>query len=184
MSYRSNPTAVTSECTWAARIVFHTSDLPRLMHRGLTLCHENVDYRKNYCRALDARESPPFTHARYFEAKNVSSSVFARGGGENKLWTAKVSVYAHDFGTLGAFRLQDLAQETVHSATALDNRGRPLYKFSVVRPEDSFNAIFDDLPLPGMWPWPKLEEVREQGGEPRKTRWSLRGALGLQKSRD
>lgn len=184
MSYRSNPTAITTECTWAARVVFHTKDLPGLMHRGLFLRHENVDYRKNYCRVLGERESPPFTHARYFEAKDISSAFGGSGGsgGDCKLWTAKVSVYAYDFGTLGAFRLQDLAQETVYSTTGLDTRGRPLYKFSALRPGDNFNAIFDDLPLPGMWPWPKVEEVQDEDGERRKRRWSWRGALGLKKS--
>lgn len=176
INYRSNPTALHSDCLWSARVVFHTKDLAYLMHHGLSLTQENVDFRKNHCRLLRDRENQPWTHARYFEAKDNNTL--------ESHWSAKITVFGNDYGTLGAFRLQDLSLETVNSAAAYDNRNRPLYKFSVMDPDSNFNAIFDDLPLPGMWPWPKAPEREvEEGDEARKEkkRWSFRGALGFKK---
>ena len=43
-------------------------------------------------------------------------------------------------------------------AGACNGYGRPIYAFDAVESGINFNAIYDDMPMEGLWPWPKKSQ--------------------------
>ena len=35
-------------------------------------------------------------------------------------------------------------------------KGHIIYNYRKDKPEESFNAIYDNMPLEGWWPWPRI----------------------------
>ncbi|KAF6829124.1 hypothetical protein CPLU01_08137 [Colletotrichum plurivorum] len=78
------------------------------------------------------------------------------------LWHTELTVWGPDIQTLARFRVSDLQTYIVYSAMvkapreACNTHRRTIYLYDENRPERCINTIYDDLPLEGWWPWPKL----------------------------
>lgn len=61
----------------------------------------------------------------------------------------------------------NLSIQMVYDAWAWSINDKIIYEYTSWKPEDNFNAIYDDMPMEGWWPWPKKEEpgVSEKGTE-------------------
>ncbi|TDZ40700.1 hypothetical protein CTRI78_v010213 [Colletotrichum trifolii] len=97
--------------------------------------------------------------------------------GGDAFWVGKLVVFARQLKVLSHFRVETLTPDMVHGAYAArsDARNQICYSYEVdgkVR----LNALYDDMPLTGWWPWPKRqsakqtgedaeEETEEEGGE-------------------
>lgn len=136
---------------WSARLTVNTDDISSLMKSGFRLSEDTVKKSKGHividhesqseCRA---RSKPRHTRKYVFE-----------GRASHVKWKASLSVYAYKVGELSRFRVESLSAHNVGAAVATDRQGNTVYHFSVVSPDDSFNAIYDDMPMEGLWPWPR-----------------------------
>ncbi|KAI8684779.1 hypothetical protein NCS57_00144900 [Fusarium keratoplasticum] len=74
-------------------------------------------------------------------------------------WMAKLTVHSHELHVLSEFRLRDLRVEDILSAMAFRPRGHRVCYYHAHKPQHGINAIYDNMPLKGWWPWPKEEEA-------------------------
>ncbi|KAI1441189.1 hypothetical protein F5Y02DRAFT_431380 [Annulohypoxylon stygium] len=148
---------------WCGRIYVKCDDVPRLMREGfhwttanlireeghfdttpfgvafpLTLCHKYPIWRKWYMRDL---QQPP-------------------------RWVACVHVHAPTVDVAAKVRLADWTVDMIWGAYAIGTLGKRIYNFERARPGHSYNAIYEDMPLEGWWPWPKKEADQEKEGDP------------------
>lgn len=134
---------------WVARVCVNVRTLPNLMRSGFHVAEENVQRRKGYF-VLDPQGQNPFegqpTHSPRYSLKSTGSPR----------WNAEVIVTASTVRELSQFQMpQSLSAENVGVAVGFDRSGQRIYGFSVVDPDENFNAVYDDMPLNGWWPWPR-----------------------------
>ncbi|KAF9880371.1 hypothetical protein CkaCkLH20_02325 [Colletotrichum karsti] len=138
---------------WVAQLHVKARDLPRLMREGFYWNLDNFCLESTYIEEKIDSGGPAnvgFTCTRNYYLSDIDH-------GNNAQWAAKLSVYARNVGTLSRFRLPNLQLGHVALVTAIDPRctGRKLYKFDRFHPDKNFNAIYDDMPMDGWWPWPR-----------------------------
>jgi hypothetical protein len=69
-------------------------------------------------------------------------------------WFGRLKIYAQDTTTLARFRLDQLSLDTTWPCEGLNWDRQVVYSYERRKPSDAFNAIYDDMPLRGWWPWP------------------------------
>ncbi|KAM3565205.1 hypothetical protein ARSEF4850_001514 [Beauveria asiatica] len=83
---------------------------------------------------------------------------------KNVPWYTELTLKVNDVAVLlknGLFWSEDNIDST-DNFFADDNdapQGRAVYHFDRVESDRCFNAILDDTPLEGWWPWPKKEDM-------------------------
>lgn len=134
---------------WEARVSVNVTSLPSLMKSGFHVTERNVRRRRSHF-VLDPQDEDPFEdppcHIRSYSLKST--------GGPG--WKAKVIVMASTVHELSQFQMPlGLSAENIGAAVGFDRSGKRVYNFSVVNSDENFNAIYDDMPLDGWWPWPQ-----------------------------
>lgn len=64
---------------------------------------------------------------------------------------------------LAEFRLKGLTTDRIARGYAWNTEWLTVYNYDAFRPEENFNTLLEDMPLEGLWPWPKSAECRESG---------------------
>ncbi|KAL0936117.1 uncharacterized protein CTRU02_208332 [Colletotrichum truncatum] len=146
----------TAESQWEGRLHVKTLDLLRLMRDGFHWTTANFDITSNYI-LMDIDNAKEDT---IYSGWTCSRSYFLSDLGDEPYWTAKLVVYARNTGVLSKFRPTQLSLENMRSVSAWREDVRRgiqqwIYDWDVEGPEEAFNAIYDDMPLEGWWPWPK-----------------------------
>lgn len=144
-----------------------TMDLPRLMREGFHWTEGNVDRSRGYFSS----DIPPWERSNYGA---VSSRVFCilyhpgafeeEGKDDQNTdldWVVKLVVYGQAGADLPSFRLSHLSPDNIYCADAFTIVKRLVYKYDAPYPESSLNAIYDDMPMEGWWPWPKGKAMME-----------------------
>lgn len=158
------------DCDWTAKLTITTHDIARLMREGFHWSAANVCKEKGFIQTLRREDghSPHWKKARHYFLTDLSE-VPAQ-------WEGWLMVYAGRTSVLSQFRVSDLRPDQAYAATVQPLNGKEktamLYAYDVGTPEDCFNAIYDDMPLEGWWPWPKQNgstAVLAQEGEDRFT---------------
>ncbi|KAI8656461.1 hypothetical protein NCS56_01250200 [Fusarium sp. Ph1] len=130
---------------WTAHLDLATSDLPSLMHDGLYLTQENVQVLENYVhRAYSDKRKRYFLH-RYFTVVDPK-------------WSGKLCVVSWNYEAVRDFRIHHLSADKVHNAMVSNSDGNPVYYYDVLNPEKNANYIYDDMPMSGLWPFPRKED--------------------------
>ncbi|ODA84296.1 hypothetical protein RJ55_02816 [Drechmeria coniospora] len=143
---------------WEAELIVNAKNVQQLMKDGFYWTEANVQKNKGYL--LIGRESLPsdirqhghWSHARFYQLSDRSSHSTTTGDIQ---WLAALWVYAHEVSVLSNFRLHDLSVNQIVRAIAKNTEGKMIYEFNAILPHSNFNAIYDDKPLRGWWPWPK-----------------------------
>jgi hypothetical protein len=81
-----------------------------------------------------------------------------KSNGETPLWVAQLEVLSHSVSIPSDFQVHNLSRENVHRSQAWNAERQLVYHFESCSPRDSYNCIYDDMPLQGWWPWPKQRE--------------------------
>ncbi|KAF5127248.1 hypothetical protein E5D57_008176 [Metarhizium anisopliae] len=149
---------------WVAAIIFRVKDLPAAMKQGLYCSQDNVDL-SGCCFYDDLQSMPPafqdwglrlqdwgLTHARRFQLIDLA---------ENPQWKATLFVVSRGIKPLCRFRIQTLSVNNILGTAAFTRDGKLAYMYNRAEPERNFNAIYDDMPLRGWWPWPKNSSVSD-----------------------
>lgn len=137
---------------WLARLQVHAKDVPRLMKKGFYWTEANVRKRAGYF-LLEKASLPADVRDHWDYARAYHLTDIAKDG--NQQWIAVLWVFALKLSVLSNFRVRHLSVDQIRFARAYDGERRPIYDFDVHYPGDSFNAVYDDMPLGGWWPWPK-----------------------------
>ncbi|KAK2593612.1 hypothetical protein QQS21_008700 [Conoideocrella luteorostrata] len=136
---------------WLAIIRLYVKDISQTMTNGLHLSSENINLRDS-CVFTDGiylgayRRSIGFTHCRRYALCDV---------GENPQWKGLLLVLSTGFKELSRFRIDDLSAKNVRFADAVNGKNELVYKFDCINKDNNLNAIFDNIPMQGWWPWRK-----------------------------
>ncbi|PHH60122.1 hypothetical protein CDD80_1672 [Ophiocordyceps camponoti-rufipedis] len=151
-----------SPTRWEAVFDVYAADVPALMRQGFYVTKENVRESKNSFTASlsETNKRHGWTKGRNYYLEHNSS--FTWGG----RWHGYLTVFANDLSTLSNFRIEHLTVEAIQLAEAWNRQGEPVYAFHCEYPNQSWNAIYDDMPMKGLWPWPrdsKADSPTEKG---------------------
>jgi hypothetical protein len=145
--------------TWFGLIAIRATDIPRLMREGLHWTESNLDREAGsiFLPAQVGKDdtlTPRIECARYYEFRDIERKV--------PLWTAGMRVYFLDGDDVPSFKFRDLSLDQIAMCGAMNQEGRIVYAFGRENKSLKVNAIYDDMPLEGWWPWPKRSEDGEK----------------------
>ncbi|RSL49476.1 hypothetical protein CEP54_012422 [Fusarium duplospermum] len=134
---------------WTAQLDLVTSDLPGLMHDGLYLTQENVQVLENHVQRVYSDERKCYFLRRCFTVVDPK-------------WSGKLWVVSWNYEPVRDFRIHDLSADKVYNTQVLNKAGYAVYFYNRSKPEKSANYIYDDMPMKGLWPFPRKEEGKGQ----------------------
>ncbi|KAK3901583.1 hypothetical protein C8A05DRAFT_16261 [Staphylotrichum tortipilum] len=145
-----------SPTPWSADLDVACRDLARLMREGFFWSAANIVPEEGYV----LHDLGPDVSPEWFKVARVWRLVDRqqRTGETAPLWTGRLMVDFRDLDRLKTFRIQDLSVNDVSRAWAWNADNRVVYDFSHAKPGHYVNCIYDDMPLRGWWPYPKLED--------------------------
>ncbi|KAK1993317.1 hypothetical protein LX36DRAFT_714687 [Colletotrichum falcatum] len=154
-----------SDIEWEAKLHVKARDLPRLLREGFHWDGANLDREAGYIRldvGDDEDDGEDADEGDVDDRWSCSRTFFLSDLGADPQWTAKLVVYAESTSVLSRFAVTDLDMGTIKEATAWrataeEDSTRWVYYWGRQYQEASFNAIYDDMPLTGWWPWPRLD---------------------------
>ncbi|KAI0803851.1 hypothetical protein GGR55DRAFT_378180 [Xylaria sp. FL0064] len=136
---------------WKATLKVKCKDVPSLMREGFYWSHANVIQEEGYvikdfqyrCREDDGK----WRSKRHYFLKDLQQRP--------PRWVATIELVALQDWIIHRFDLDRLSQRTMHIVSARSQTGELVYGWYHGKPDMCFNAIYDDTPLEGRWPWPK-----------------------------
>jgi hypothetical protein len=165
VSMRPNPREEANP--WRAELSICINDLPALMKTGLFLSDANVD-TKHSCIVAGEDVTPMAGEKRWaYERQYYIEHV----EGNTLQWKGTLRVVSMSLEVLREFRIGRLSADMVCLAVALNTDGQAAYHFNANYSQDNFNALLDDLPLKGLWPWPKEKNEKQYMEDKRK--WEM-----------
>jgi hypothetical protein len=126
------------------------------MAEGLHISCENVDIKRNCILYNPAIESSPYKKGKWTWPWPYKRQYWvADNNRHDPEWRGQLSVYARTLTEISEFRIEQVSFDKVDTALALNMDGMPAYTFHLNKSHMNFNAILDDYPLSGLWPWPR-----------------------------
>jgi hypothetical protein len=149
---------------WYAVLAVKCHDVPRLMREGFHFDASNVIREEGYMgnpeTELVRADGKRYTGTRHYFLKDTQRP---------QRWIATIQVHAISNAILYRFQLSQLKRECINHALAEDQFGHIIYVYQLGAPWACFNAIYDDMVMEGLWPWPRNERevtVKEEDGAP------------------
>ncbi|KAI0896278.1 hypothetical protein F4806DRAFT_496394 [Annulohypoxylon nitens] len=162
---RPNGQAGPGRQTWFARLNFKCDNVPQLMREGLHWSLDNVQWEDGY---FDDEDEDDEIHDDvindYIWEHGLTRTrhYFLRDLQVPRRWIAHLQVHAKHLRILSNLRLENLSPDNIFTANAWSNNGsKVIYVYASHTLENSYNAIYDDMPMGGWWPWPKKEERQD-----------------------
>ncbi|XP_044719717.1 uncharacterized protein HRG_06306 [Hirsutella rhossiliensis] len=143
---------INPDVDWEAHL-FVYGNVPRLMREGFHFSEANVRTECSHF-ILDENEIPGYARSRGWIFGRIYHlmDVSRRG---RRHWNAILVVYARKTSVLSKIRLHHLSLDKVYRVTAFNEKSQEIYGYESACPANSFNAIYNDKPLEGWWPWPR-----------------------------
>ncbi|CAI0642658.1 unnamed protein product [Colletotrichum noveboracense] len=149
----SDPVLASGEnAIWMARLVVKTGNIVGLMKGGFHWSPKNVHSEASH---FDMKVNDPEL-SQY--KQEVSRTFYLSDTRTPVSWTAKLEVAANKQSDLARFKVNDLELDQIEKAEAWNTNGQLICHYCRHDQYNNFNAIYDDLPLEGWWPWPKQNE--------------------------
>ncbi|KAI2780570.1 hypothetical protein F4815DRAFT_469530 [Daldinia loculata] len=161
LCFSPDPTKPYGTQLWCAQINIKCDNVPQLMLEGLHWTTDNVLWEDGYV----AKISAAYMHIDTFEdlcktGRTNTRHYFLRDmQQEPPRWIAHLQVHAETYKTLAGIKLGEFSIQNVLSAYAWGSRGQYIYSWVKKKPREAYNAIYDDMPMDGWWPWPKRENI-------------------------
>ncbi|PHH89432.1 hypothetical protein CDD83_6064 [Cordyceps sp. RAO-2017] len=140
-----------SQVNWEARLYVYTDNIFDLMEDVFYWNSANVVPRMGYVETNPAsfpdepRRAGWRCRRRYCLRSTEDDEV---------PWHGILWVYARELFVLSRFRVDLIDRLDVIGASAWNSDSKLIYWYDHRRPQDSFNAIFDNKFMGGAWPWP------------------------------
>lgn len=164
-----NGAGKTGTLPWYAQMSIQCHDVPRLMREGLHWTSANLIQEEGYVTDYDYKDKPLY---RSNKTKFINTRVlFLADRQAPARWTSYLHVHATSLDIIRNFRLSDLCMNMVQSVTADTASSQRIYQFQACNQQENFNAIYDDMPMEGWWPWPRKggQEIKEPEAKERET---------------
>ncbi|KAF2972296.1 hypothetical protein GQX73_g1304 [Xylaria multiplex] len=150
-SFCPNPSDLSLNQDWVAVQMVKCCDVPRLMREGFYWDGANVIREEGFVDGdftyIDRRQDRKrWAGNRHYFLKDLQ---------EPPRWISTIEVFALNWSTLYRFNLNQLSRENMRSLTAVNQSGDVIYRWKNGLPQLWFNAVYDDMPLKGWWPWPR-----------------------------
>ncbi len=152
-----------SPTPWFADLAVSCRDLARLMREGFFWSPDSIVPEEGYTLP----DTVPHMASKGFKAARVWRLIDRqqRAGEATPLWIGWLTVDFRDLALLSTFRIQDLSVDMISMASARNAKGKVVYDFSRYVPERCVNYIYDDMPLRGWWPYPRLDDDQTAPGK-------------------
>ena len=146
---------------WTAYLRLETFDLPSLMKSGLYVTSRNIkDMESNYVTKFYSHNQKRWTYSRKYALVDPQ-------------WSGKLEVCAWKMKPLSDFRIEDLSASPVNEARVdkerSDDYGRTcrdlIYSFHLLEPNERINCLYGNMPMQGLWPWPRRENEQDEDKE-------------------
>ncbi|XDG04639.1 hypothetical protein ABKA04_004254 [Annulohypoxylon sp. FPYF3050] len=146
---------------WYARLKFKCDNVPQLMREGLYWSLDNVQWEDGYINTHglpepnneDDKEMNDYV---LYKGLKYTRNYFLRDLQVPSRWVARFQIHAPTLKTLGDMRLENLSMEDIHYVRAWSSGRKGLiYGYEAKHPQNSYNVIYDDMPMEGWWVWPK-----------------------------
>ncbi|KAL2682722.1 hypothetical protein Neosp_007177 [[Neocosmospora] mangrovei] len=134
---------------WDADLELETWDIAGVMRDGLFLTQDNVREEEGHAMRDYWPKEKRWSYTRCY--------TFA-----DSRWSGQLHVCSWDIRPIANFRLHHLTANNVCRARVEDEKEFIVYSYNADEPESSANFIYDDMPMGGLWPWPKEEYVMER----------------------
>ncbi|KAM3541874.1 hypothetical protein ARSEF1564_005186 [Beauveria bassiana] len=145
-----------SSVPWYAELTLQVKDVAVLLKTGLFWTEANIDPTNNF---FDDRKFAPHLSSEWIDPVNSYGRFYELKDTEPAQWHGTLMVRAHSLSTLRQFRPSQLSLANVRYVTAKNPQGQTVYHFNSADSDRCFNAILEDTPLKGWWPWPKKEDT-------------------------
>ncbi|KAI2631437.1 hypothetical protein GGS26DRAFT_591314 [Hypomontagnella submonticulosa] len=150
---------------WMGILRVKCTNVPELMSSGFHWTIENVQQEEGYYESTSACiDCHPDELRRILMAGWVETRhYFMRDIQHNPpQWVAHFQFHCYEKELLTKIRLEHLAVERIFHAIAQGDAFETIYEFWKLWPDQCFNAIYDDMPLDGWWPWPKKPKFTQE----------------------
>lgn len=149
---------------WKVWMGLRVMNIPHLMRHGLHWSRADILAEKGF---MTFHGSDPELTSEHKKAGWLHTRTFFlechEGIDDEGGWFGRIKVYAKDTATLASFKLADMSLDTMSSCEALNWDRQIVYAYESTMPGKAFNAIYDDMPLQGWWPWPKESGMGSEG---------------------
>ncbi|KAM0438659.1 hypothetical protein ACHAPT_001415 [Fusarium lateritium] len=143
---------------WTACLDLVTCDLPAMMRDGLFLTWQNVRVGENHAKMTYTEGLGDLCNRCYTVADST--------------WSGNLNVCAWTTEGVANFRIHHLSADKVFYVSVGNQKGERVYFYDVRDPKNNANFMYDDMPLEGLWPWPKKARgpkdekvVKDEGGD-------------------
>ncbi|KAI1655186.1 hypothetical protein F4813DRAFT_368013 [Daldinia decipiens] len=159
--FSPDPTKPYPTQLWSAQMIIKCDNVPQLMLEGLRWTTDSVLWEDGYVAEISAA----YMHIKTFEDLCEAGLTWTRHyflqdiQQEPPRWIAHLQVHAETCKTLAGIKLGELSIQNVVSAYAWGSRREYIYSWIKKKPWEAYNAIYDDMPMDGWWPWPKRENI-------------------------
>ncbi|KAJ8124449.1 hypothetical protein O1611_g9191 [Lasiodiplodia mahajangana] len=147
-----DPSDMSMNQDWAALLIVKCHDVPCLMREGFHWDGANVIREEGY---IDC----DFTYARRRQDRRRWANTrhyFLKDLQLPSRWVATIKVWGLNPGTTCQFDLNQLSRErSMQWAAATNQSGHSIYHWHYCSSILRFNAIYDNMPMEGWWPWPR-----------------------------
>ncbi|KAI1192709.1 hypothetical protein F5X97DRAFT_337349 [Nemania serpens] len=143
---------------WGAILFVKCSDVPRLMREGLYWDAENIITEDGYVQRNLDRGNGIYPHPHDEKPWDGVRYYFLRDLQQPPRWTASIEVYSSSYETLHHFDFSQLSREKIRSGEALNQSRELIYEYYHGQPQQCYNAIYDNMPMEGQWPWPRKDD--------------------------
>ncbi|KAI0970657.1 hypothetical protein F4678DRAFT_435865 [Xylaria arbuscula] len=139
---------------WLGSLEVKCQDVPRLMRDGFHWDISNVIKEEGYVEHhVTSRITREYRlHRRWY---------FLTDTHQPQRWIASLSIEALHQEVLDTIRLSQVSRERIKYTRACNQDGKVIYEYaaqdSKKLPMLACNAIYDDMPMEGFWPWPPRE---------------------------
>ncbi|KAM0563130.1 hypothetical protein ACHAPJ_000844 [Fusarium lateritium] len=137
---------------YSAHLLLKTTDIVGLMRDGLDLTPENIKVEENHLERRYEEQEQRWYWYRHYTLVDPRYSGF-------------LTVRAWDRKVTSKFRVDDLSADKVYLAVVGNKSEDFVYHFDLFHPEVNANYIFDDMPMEGLWPYPRKDDVKKNGKE-------------------
>lgn len=148
---------------WVATLEIKCRDVPRLMREGIYWDASNIINEGGYLKWGDVtRDASVRGQAHTRSYCLVDNYLPPR-------WVASLSVKSLISDIISDFCVDQLSKELIKHGWARSQDGKQIYGYdaptcadtptnAAANPGGGFNAIYDEMPMEGFWPWPPRED--------------------------
>ncbi|KAK8120831.1 hypothetical protein PG999_004951 [Apiospora kogelbergensis] len=145
------PTEPRNAQPWFGQLCIKAINVPQMMKEGFFINEENIIREEGY---IEPNDNPPDDSLKKYK---YIRHYYLRDLKQPPQWAGYLQCMAYDImPELARIRPEILTHRNVGLCMAYNTEENLIYYFDI--DDGGINAIYDDKPLKGLWPWPRDPE--------------------------